>query len=313
MSSSRISKSRPSKSQIAYASNTSAQKDLTYNFFKIHSVDVDDNLRDKLMAAYKFEAARSSSKPPKIWGIDPMSTPLALAIVRLYQNHDNKQYSQTSGETFESLNLNGILAFVVDRRKRCSQLRLFDINNFRLIFQCELYLNFSRHYKEIKSTFYCFPLPKVVIGIEFSNFMDADFFRILIHKYSVQNDREPDQMAFSVKHDLKYTVNEEQKKCGLGVDQISRPISCLKKDAAWFDTIADVFILNLIPQEIKTLIKQIGYKKKDLVTPETARQIYDQLTKFGLTDEVDNQQPAEEEAKDHDQSYKEEHADQNIG
>ena len=148
---------------------------------------------------------------------------------------------------FESLNLNGILAFVVDRRKKCYQFRLFDINNFRLIFQCELYLNFKKHYREIKSTFYCFPLPKIVIGVEFSNYMDADFFRILVHKYSVTNDREQDQGAFSVKHDLKYTVSEEQKKCGLGINQISRPISCKKKDTAWFDTIAEVFILDLMP------------------------------------------------------------------
>lgn len=95
MSSIRNSKSnisRPINSKLAYASNSSGQRDLTYNFFKIHNTDVDDNLKSKLMAAYKFEVNKDKEKSPKIWGIDPMSTPLALSIARLYQNYENKQY-----------------------------------------------------------------------------------------------------------------------------------------------------------------------------------------------------------------------------
>lgn len=85
---------------------------------------------------------------------------------------------------FTPLNIDGILAFVVDRRRRVKQLRLFDINNFRLLFQVEIYLNFNVHYREIKSTFFCFPLPKLTVGIEFSNLEDAAFFKVLVDRFS---------------------------------------------------------------------------------------------------------------------------------
>jgi len=35
------------------------------------------------------------------------------------------------------------------------------------------------------------------------------------------------------------------------------------------------FNLNELPSEIKNLIKQIGYKKKDLLNPAKAKPIYD--------------------------------------
>jgi hypothetical protein len=47
--------------------------------------------------------------------------------------------------------------------------------------------------------------------------------------------------------------------------------------------------LRLIPEEIKNIIKSIGYKKKDLTRAETARPIYDQLIKFGLAEQEDAQ------------------------
>jgi hypothetical protein len=58
-----------------------------------------------------------------------MSTPLAMAIVRLYAND-----GEASKQHFRKIDLGGILAFVVDRKRRTKQLRLYDINGYRLIF-----------------------------------------------------------------------------------------------------------------------------------------------------------------------------------
>lgn len=55
----------------------------------------------------------------------------------------------------------------------------------------------------------------------------------------------------------------------------SRPISFNKRDTAWYDPLTQKFNLNELPSEIKNLIKQIGYKKKDLINPAKAKPIYD--------------------------------------
>ena len=81
------------------------------------------------------------------------------------------------------MNLGGILTFCVDRRRKVNCLRLFDINDCKLIFECELYINMNKHYKRVKHNFYCFPLPNIVIGIEYVNNDDAEFFKLLVAKY----------------------------------------------------------------------------------------------------------------------------------
>ena len=76
------------------------------------------------------------------------------------------------------------MAFCVDRRRRIHGLRLFDINDFRLLFECEIYINMHLKYRVLKPNFHCFHIPKVVLGLEFSNEMDAKFFKILVDEYS---------------------------------------------------------------------------------------------------------------------------------
>ena len=61
-----------------------------------------------------------------------------MAMVRLYANDGDNQK-----QSFRKLELGGILAFVMDRKRKTSQLRLFDINGFRLIFQIEVYINMN--------------------------------------------------------------------------------------------------------------------------------------------------------------------------
>ena len=70
----------------------------------------------------------NSNKPLKIWGIDPMSTPLAMAYVRLYANDGAEK------QNFRKIELGGILTFIIDRKRRNKQLRLYDINEYKLIF-----------------------------------------------------------------------------------------------------------------------------------------------------------------------------------
>lgn len=91
-----------------------------------------------------------------------------MAIVRLYTSTSQGGLGSGSLE-FVSMQLGGILCFVVDRRRRTYHLRLFDINTLRLTFQLEIYINMHKLYREVKPGFHCFPVPEMVIGIEYSD------------------------------------------------------------------------------------------------------------------------------------------------
>lgn len=67
-----------------------------------------------------------------------------------------------------------------------------------------------------------------------------------------------------------------------GDEHLSRPVKVTLRDAEWFDPLTQTFLLDEMPSEIKNLIKQIGWKRKDLLSPLKAKQIYDVLCKYGL-------------------------------
>ena len=118
------------KMKSNYASGRSAYNSaLSERTFRTLNHDVDEAMKAKLLGAYQVQAP--PGKAAKVWGIDPMSTPLAMAIVRLSQNFNDPNFKE---EMFKGCNLGGIMAFCIDRRKRVFQMRLFDINDFRLLF-----------------------------------------------------------------------------------------------------------------------------------------------------------------------------------
>ena len=82
------------------------------------------------------------------------------------------------------MNLSGILCFIADRKLHSRFLRLYDINSSKLLFQCELYINFNKHFKEVNDYFHCFPTEKIIVGVEFANVNDASNFKNLIKEYS---------------------------------------------------------------------------------------------------------------------------------
>ena len=77
-------------------------------------------------------------------------------------------------------------------------------------------MNFSRQYTFICDKFYCFPLVKAVIGIEFANLNDAMYFKRLIEKFSFTG--APDKV-----------VKEERKKFGVPSYRISTPNYFVRK------------------------------------------------------------------------------------
>ena len=115
-----------------------------------------------------------------------MSTPLCMGIARLYSNQNDIDVK--SPQYFANLDIGGVLCFMIDRKKRVNQFRMYDINNYRLLFQCEIYINMHKKFHMVQPYFYCFPMPKMVLGIEFSSQKDAMFMQMLVKKYCPKMD-----------------------------------------------------------------------------------------------------------------------------
>eukprot|EP00350_Pseudokeronopsis_sp_OXSARD2_P011232 CAMPEP_0170564854 /NCGR_PEP_ID=MMETSP0211-20121228/75283_1 /TAXON_ID=311385 /ORGANISM="Pseudokeronopsis sp., Strain OXSARD2" /LENGTH=203 /DNA_ID=CAMNT_0010884857 /DNA_START=14 /DNA_END=625 /DNA_ORIENTATION=- len=182
-----------------------------------------------------------------------------MAIARFY-------YGDKQGK-FQSMKIGGILCLIVDRKAHTRFLRLYDINNSELLFQTELYLNFQDYYKVLSENFHCFPLEKVVVGIEFSDTSEASSFEKLIEKYSFKADNVP------------LLIKEESLKVGVQNLEIGRPTTFSKEEHAGWDPISQTFIINELPKDIKVMLKKAGFKRRDLKNKETALAIYEILLK----------------------------------
>mmetsp|Transcript_41555 Transcript_41555/g.30546 ORF Transcript_41555/g.30546 Transcript_41555/m.30546 type:complete len:252 (-) Transcript_41555:603-1358(-) len=192
-------------------------------------------------------------------GLSPSSTALALAITRFYYGDKHNK--------FQPMKIGGILCLVVDRKAHAKFLRLFDINTSELLFQTELYINFAKHYRVLTENFHCFPLEKVIVGIEFSDSSEASAFEKLIDRYSLKAESVPE------------LIKEESQKVGAQNLDIKRPTSFSKEEHAGWDPITQTFILNELPKDIKILLKKAGFKRRDLKNKETALAIYEILLK----------------------------------
>ena len=98
-------------------------------------------IQEALYARYKYIKPEKPGVQPKIYGIEKTATTLAFGYARLYTNRSISGPTVEDPLKFRFMNLGGIICFVIDRRRQVKQLRVFDINNYRMIFQIELYVN----------------------------------------------------------------------------------------------------------------------------------------------------------------------------
>jgi len=146
-------------------------------------------------------------------GIEPTSTPLAMAIARLHYSGENRKFQETK--------LAGILCFIVDRILKSRFLRLYDLNTCELLFQQELYINFDKTYQMVHEHMWCFPIVKTVIGIEFANSIDAKIFNKLIYKFRFEGTP-------------KEVGKAETKKYGIAEYGLSKPKTFVRmQDFGW--------------------------------------------------------------------------------
>ena len=119
----------------------------------------------------------------------------------------------------------------------------------------------------VNEKFYCFPLVKTVIGVEFANLYDAKYFKRLVDKFSFSGD-------------ARQVLKEEKKKYdGLSNYKLSRPNLFVRKQHNGWNPITQTFSIKEFPTEFKIILKKAGFKKKHLKKKETAIVIYEYLLK----------------------------------
>jgi hypothetical protein len=96
----------------------------------------------------------------------PKCTTQAHAIVRLYTATPQQKWLYSG--------LEGILCLVHDRENNSQFLRIFETENLELAFECELYYNFHKYYKQSTRRFYYFEIYDSFVGFSFSTEKEAE-------------------------------------------------------------------------------------------------------------------------------------------
>lgn len=116
-----------------------------------------------------------------------------------------------------------------------------------MIFQVEIFVNMHKVYRELHAGFHCFPVPGMVLGIEYSRPRDALFFSTLICQMCPKSD--------SMNPDALKKLADERAGVPEVSQFISRPVSAKEIDIPWFNHITQTFNLAELPDEIKIMIK----------------------------------------------------------
>ncbi len=218
---------------------------------------------------------------------------LKYAIVRLYFADRSRKFKYSQ--------LCGAICLILDR-KQCStkHLKLYDLTNFSVTFEMELYLGFPASYKKLSDTFSYFPLSNGWGGLLFQNEDDERSFRDKVEQYG--DNVSPEEFKRQVARELTAGTGESvtslkyepglvflnrayMKKSKINeaiFDQlsnahISKPTTIERTSNAGWDPINQNFKLDELPKELKQLLRRAGITKKDLKEKAIALMVYEIL------------------------------------
>ncbi len=221
---------------------------------------------------------------------------IKYAMVKLYfadKSHKFK-YSQQSGA----------ICLILDRKQYSTKyLKLYDVSNFTVLFELEMYLNFSATYRKHTSEFYIFPVGTGWGGFLFQNADEAHSFNDKIEQFS--DNATADAFKKNLDWLSKGTLSQllasasplnplipplflnrayfkkakipERPFFELASVHISKPISIKRESNAGWDPINQNFKLDELPKELKQLLRRAGITKKDLKEKAIALMVYEIL------------------------------------
>jgi len=223
------------------------------------------------------------------------STIITTGIARLHtSNKADRKWLYTE--------LCGAICLVIDRGLGgIPFFRMYDLNTFDMVFECELYLDFHNSYVEINDFFHCFEVPgEFFIGFSFADSNEAMKFRVCVQNYSPKSNKpvftfKPQSTQVSEKPKEKkkkgffaslFSKKEKKPKEGderkLDSDDedyfnslaISQPHQLVHENHIGWDSKNNCFDFSQLSRETKKMFKNAGIRKKDLRDKDTALMIY---------------------------------------
>jgi len=183
--------------------------------------------------------------------IPQTSSIVASGISKLYLNEDHN-------DTWSDPELEGLLTLVIDRNLQTSFVKLFDANNYDLLFETELYYDFFSHYKALEQNFFCFPLQNCQVGVYFKDSQTAQTFSAKLNQFSPNLPQKRDSET-----------------------EISQPYAAQLISSLVWDPLNQSFNLNYLSDQIKRVFKNAGIKENELEESKTATTIFSEIVKHG--------------------------------
>eukprot|EP00826_Nyctotherus_ovalis_P040879 TRINITY_DN4062_c0_g1_i3.p1 TRINITY_DN4062_c0_g1~~TRINITY_DN4062_c0_g1_i3.p1 ORF type:complete len:306 (+),score=82.60 TRINITY_DN4062_c0_g1_i3:15-932(+) len=238
-----------------------------------------------------------------------MESPLAQRLIQalpewcsLLKYSMAKLYFSDKSLKFKYSSLSGALCLVLNRKQWSTKfLVLYDVAKFAKTFECEIYFNFLKSYKQLTGEFFYFPISTGWCGLLFQSKEEAHSFNDRLEQYV--DDKSPDEFKKMIEWDTKGSVgeilspmgSEGGKKFYLNKEylwirnvsgrtlrqfcslHISKPTIIERTNNTGWDPIKQNFKLDELPEEVKEVLKRAGITKKDLKEKSTALMVYEIL------------------------------------
>jgi Wiskott-Aldrich syndrome protein len=223
------------------------------------------------------------------------ASPLSHTIARLLLATPNQH-------TWNNTKLAGALVLVIDRKRECKLIRLYDINTWQVLFDEELYV--GSKYEAPLPYFHTFEIPNGYAGLDFPVEQQAEQFWTKVQQMIPKHATAPSLVS------VQPASNQSTRK-GLGLlnffgfednsaqekpSIISKPSNVQHLQHIGYDPEKGFQIEN-IPEDWKKVFKSAGIKAKDLANPETAQLIMKTIDQYaeanpesnlGAPDSTDN-------------------------
>jgi len=217
---------------------------------------------------------------------------ISMAQVRLYTSSKETNNSEEedlfiNNDEWLYSNLEGIFCYILDFSKKCRYFRLFENTTFQLLFQMEIYQNFSNLYIAVDPQFHCFEINNFFIGLQFSDLNSANNFHLMIKKLNDQIVQMMlDSKGMKVKESRKEIKNKFYNNCEIikknfGAEnkynrdycedcmEIRKPIFYEMLNFMSYNREKKEFEVGNVPKEFRNLFKNMGIKKHMLKRADT--------------------------------------------
>ena len=201
--------------------------------------------------------------------------------LEMYGDMDNvKLYScDKEGKNWLYSDVHGYLCLILDYTGKTIYIRIYDSSNYQILFQYELYNNFSKTFQELAPDFFCFEIDSGFMGIKFETDEEAQNFNAIIKRLSglkadllskpkAKEDEKSNRTKIynyiqalkekfpgEGKYDEKYAADGIEI-LNFGNFQIMDNIS--------YDQTNKQFKFGNISEELKNMFRAFGIKKKEL-------------------------------------------------